>query len=186
MVTLPKIQVLMGGGNIPGLADISDIPIRPVSGGYGSAQGGFYQLPPSKYWESTSPSQNQRGSQCLVKLIAATSKAWKEKYPQDTIYVGDLNAPGHLSHSQGVDVDISTKRAANMNLSSYSRERTIEYGKLWFSTKLIEYIFFNDDSARPPIQNFAKQKGYPGIIMEEAGHEDHFHVRLKRGGDCGS
>lgn len=167
-----------GVGGIPGLPDISDIPIKPAG------PDGYTELPPSKYYEFASP--NKTGQENLVKLIAATSKAWKMKYPKDTIYVGDLNAAGHLSHSCGQDVDIWTTTAADMNLSTYSQDRSVEYGELWFSTKQIVYVFFSDAKVRSQVNAYAQKNNDPGVMQEWPGHEDHFHVRVKdKAGKCG-
>jgi hypothetical protein len=179
-----------GGGSsgaVPGLADISDIEIKAAPCTSGSAAGGCYVLPSkTKYWEAYSSSLT--GTKCLVQLIAATSKAWKEKYPEDVVHIGDLNAPGHASHQLGVDVDISTDRAANMTTAGYSQDRSVEYGKLWFSTKQIEYIFFNDAKVRGEVNGYAQSKGYPGVMQYWAGHEDHYHVRVTPDshGECGN
>ena len=164
-------------GGVPGLPDISDIPIKPAG------PDGYTELPPSKYYELVGGSHT--GQENLVKLIAATSKAWKQQYPKDTVYVSDLNAPGHASHACGQDVDIWTTSAGNMNLSTYSRERSVEYGDLWFSTKQIVYIFFNDDPVRAEVNAYAKKNNDPGVMQFWPNHEDHFHVRVKdKAGKC--
>lgn len=174
-------------GSIPGLPDISDIEIKEVPCGSGSAPGGCYQLPAStEYWQAYVPASQLTGSKCLVQLTAATSKAWKQKYPDDTVHIGDMNAPGHASHSTGEDVDISTNTAANMTVGGYSSGRSVEYGKLWFSTKNIEYIFFNDAGVRDSVNAYAQAEGLSGIMMEWPNHENHFHVRVtpKANGEC--
>ena len=175
-----------GGGVVPGLADISDVDIKQGACGFGSAPGGCYTLPDMpKYWTSYGGTGNHTGTKCLAQLIAATSKAWKEKHPDDTIFIGDMNADGHLSHQVGVDVDLHTSKAANMHLPGYSAQLSIEYGKLWMSSGAIVYIFFNDASVRGPVNNYAKENGFPGVMDPEDGHEDHFHVRIKtNGGEC--
>lgn len=176
-----------GGGSsgaVPGLADISDINIQKAPCDYGSAPGGCYKLPSkTKYWEAYS--SYLTGSKCLVELVAATSKAWKLSHPGDTVRIGDLNAPGHASHSTGEDVDIHTDKAANMELSGYSADLSVDYGKLWFSTREIEYIFFNDDTVRPRVNGYAKSNGFPGVMQSWPHHKDHFHVRVTPGGDGG-
>ncbi len=174
-------------GPIAGLPDISDIEIKEVPCGSGSAPGGCYQLPPtSEYWSAYASASNLTGSKCLVQLVAATSKAWKQQHPGDTVFIGDLNAPGHDSHSTGEDVDIYTSTAGNMDLGSYTRSGGVEYGKLWFSTKNIEYIFFNDTSVHAPVNGYAGQEGLSGVMMSWPNHEDHFHVRVtpKANGEC--
>lgn len=164
-------------GDASTIADISDMKFEKAACTSGSAAGGCYQLPDSKYYSPYG--SNHTGTKCLVQMIAATSKAWKEKYPNDVVRVGDMNAPGHLSHKTGVDVDIYTDQAANMTIPSYSKERSIEYGRLWFSTGNIDYIFFNDASVRSGVQDYAKANKLPGVIQAWPNHEDHFHVRLK-------
>ncbi len=172
--------------NVGGLADISDINIEKASCTSGSAAGGCYKLPESKYW-SLYGGSDHIGTKCLVEFVAATSKAWKQNHPSDTIFIGDLNDAGHLSHQQGVDVDIYTTTAANMTLPTYSKPASVSYAKLWFSTNNIEYIFFNDASVREDGNKYANQEHLPGVMNEWPNHEDHFHVRIqapKSDGSC--
>ncbi len=170
-----------GSGSIPGLPDISDVPIKKVPCGFGNAPGGCYQLPKSKYWTEWGGGrfpQDWTGSKCMVQLIAATSKAWKEKYPKDEVFVGDINAPGHASHKVGEDVDINTTTAADNTIPGYSVEKTIEYGKLWMSTGSDNMIITVNDKVISGINGYAKEQKVTGYAWIRADHNNHFHVRI--------
>lgn len=168
---------------IPRLFSINDIAIRRSSAGYGSARGGFYQLPhDTRYWNSVSSAREQRGSRCLVGSVAAVAKTWKLLHPEDRVHVKDLNAPGHLSHRLGVDVDIYTDRAGNMTRGTYTKERSIEFGKLWLATRNIDVIFFNDGYVRAKVNGFANKRHLRGRMQHWPLHHDHFHVRLRSSG----
>lgn len=180
-------------GSIVGLENISDVDIKKTNCTFGSAPGGCYQLPESKFWTfwggKRYPSQWQ-GSKCMVQLIAATSKSWIKKYPKDKVKAGDINATGHASHLLGEDVDINTPSAADEGQPGYSTEKTIEYGKLWLSTGNVEFIGMNDQRAINALVQYAKDKGLDKAYPQRwSGHADHFHVRIhnpKSNGECSS
>src|SRR5690606_4027019 len=83
---------------------------------------GYYRLPEPPNGEfifsGATPEIERCGNKALIDVIYTVGKAWKQKYPESVVVVGDLNATaGHQSHKNGVDVDISTidRSAADVN-----------------------------------------------------------------------
>ena len=151
----------------------------------GSPNGlGYYQMPDPQNGEyefnGIACPAHRWGQKELIGVIYTVALQWKQKYPGSILNIGDLNAIGHKSHTIGRDVDIFTSddSATDINKSSYQKERAIELGKMFFDTKLIVFIFFNDADVREAVNSYARQNNLPGEMQSSEGHDNHFHVRL--------
>lgn len=172
-------------------------PIGPLSFGYyrmPNAPNGeydFYNPNISPYNTQPTPAKNGVGpdEKCgrleLTNLIYKTAQQWQAQYGKDgsRINVGDLNAAGHISHSNGVDVDIRTSNlsaanAPNARKYTYLRERSI-----WLAQRLIDngakLILYNDSAIFAQVNAYGRSKGLNYDVMQYyALHEEHFHVRI--------
>jgi hypothetical protein len=168
-----------------------------------------WQVPPEKHarglyhvWWRTPP-EELWGSPDLVRLILSAIAMFRTEYPDDEIYVGDLDAPGshHFSHRNGVDVDIyllrwmewiqvkdaryednmawrteASKKLARAKVTHLARSLAIcSSGRL--------QIFYNDPEVITPFNEWFKSSGYssplgPAMTAHNDTHHDHFHVRI--------
>jgi len=174
-----------GGGSLP-MCSI-EIPSKPRSDGYyivpePSQVGNAYDLNAN----GGSPRDQQWGKPELVKVIVAVAQKWHEAHPNVRMAIGDLDAPGHASHTLGEDVDIYSNDGifvsypGHSNNPNYKREYAIELGKLFLDTKIIDKIGYAQDSYVNGVLNkYAKEVGYSDDPMADwSGHDDHFHVRI--------
>lgn len=129
---------------------------------------------------------NQRcGRPELLNLTYAISKQWQAAYGKDgsRINVGDLNAAGHISHSNGVDVDIRTSNLSAANLLNaqkypYLRERSIDLAK-WLIDGGAKLILYNDSAIYGAVNAYGRSKGLNYDVMQYyASHNEHMHVRI--------
>lgn len=121
----------------------------------------------------------------LVNMAYKVSQEWQKKYGKDgsRINVGDLNAAGHISHSNGIDVDIRTSNlsaanAPNAREHTYLRDRSI-----WLAQQLIDngarLILYNDSAIFASVNDYGRRKGLNYDVMQPyALHDEHFHVRI--------
>ena len=115
---------------------------------------------------------------------------------------GGSMAP-HLSHQNGLDADISYYRVGATDECPYDPvapdELDVELQwylfRAWIDQGAVEYIFM-DHELQAPLYAYAQARGatdaqlaewfqYPGrgrtgIIRDEPGHDDHFHVRFRQ------
>lgn len=131
-------------------------------------------------------SYNQRcGRLELVNMIYAVSRNWQSAYGKDgsRINVGDLNAAGHISHSNGVDVDIRTSNlsaanAPNAQRYTYLRDRSITLSK-WLIDNGARLILYNDSAIYSQVNAYGRSKGLNYNVMQYyADHNEHMHVRI--------
>lgn len=141
---------------------------------------GYYQMPEPTADEyvfspGTCPAQRW-GQKDLINVIYATAKAWKARFPDSRLRVGDLNASGHNSHRWGVAVDISITNQSAANTSG-DRNRSIELGKMFINTNLIKNIWYCDSAVNSAVMGHARANNLSLQQMAcVAGHYDHFHV----------
>lgn len=162
------------------------VPTAPGSGSAGPAPGedlggGYYRMPPAPNNEyifaSNTPDEHRCGSKKLVDILYDIGIKWHQRYPNSRLNIGDLNATGHKSHKNGIDVDIGTEDRSAAHMSG-NAEKSKEMGRLFADTGVIKYIFYNDSSVQNDFNNYVQQKGLPGRMQHEPGHADHFHVRI--------
>jgi murein endopeptidase len=129
-------------------------------------------------------SAQRYGRKKLVCGIYTVSKAYEAKYgSKSKVKIGDLNASGHSSHRWGIAVDISAwgrTAAADRTHRNYSKDATIEFGKMWVDTGLVKNIWWCDggDGSASAIDRYARSKNKPITIRCISGHDNHFHVDI--------
>ncbi len=129
---------------------------------------------------------NQRcGRVELLNMIYEVAKKWQDKYGKDgsRINVGDLNAAGHISHSNGIDVDIRTSNLSAANLPNaqrytYLRDRSIQLAK-WLIDDGAKLILYNDGAIYGEVNAYGRSKGLNYNVMQYYDlHNEHMHVRI--------
>ena len=129
---------------------------------------------------------NQRcGRLELVNMVYDVAKKWQDTYGKDgsRINVGDLNAAGHISHSNGVDVDLRTSNLSAANLLNaqrypYLRDRSIQLAK-WLIDDGAKLILYNDTAIYSAVNAYGRSKGLTYNVMQYyASHDEHMHVRI--------
>lgn len=131
-------------------------------------------------------SANQRcGSLELTKMIYTISQQWQAKYGKDGshINVGDLNAAGHISHSQGVDVDLRTSNLSAANLLNAQKYPYLRDRSIWLAERLIDngakLILYNDSAIYAEVNAYGRSKGLNYNVMQYYDlHNEHMHVRI--------
>jgi len=128
-------------------------------------------------------SDHQMGTPQTIANILALGELWANKYETGYVGIGDINAPDHLSHKTGVDVDIQLMKKDGSpgtritDTINYSRDYTRELIEAIIATGDVELIRFNDQIL---IDEFA---GRVTIIKDKVGvttHNNHLHVRYKQ------
>lgn len=187
-----------GGGGGPVVIDDPGFLAR-----LGPPFNGYYQLPPPVGDEY----DRRDGDECswanveLLKLVNQTAIRWKAKYPDSRVQTWNFNASGgHASHQNGIDVDIAitNESAANMCSAFYDQPgtcggglsegacRSIELGKMFLESNIVQMIFYDDQDVDNAIMAYARDAGKTNFIIAEpwgtqacgAGHHNHFHVRI--------
>lgn len=137
---------------------------------------------------------NQRcGNITLLKMVYKVSQQWQTTYGKDgsRINVGDLNAAGHISHNQGVDVDIRTSNLSAANVPNakkytYLRDRSIQLAK-WLIDGGARRILYNDTAIYGAVNTYGRSKGLNYDVMQYyASHDEHMHVRIGSASTAGN
>jgi len=172
-------------GATGGSSGIDGVDCPANLGGPDPARNNYFQLPknPDAY-SSYSPPNEQYGAKELVCVIYTVGKALKAKYPGASLHIGDMNAAGHRSHFWGIAMDLVALNngsifAADNTKSSYNKQATVDLGKLFVDTGLIQNIWWcGNDGSIEEIRAYAVSKGTPINIKCITGHNDHFHVDI--------
>lgn len=127
------------------------------------------------------------GSGLLVKMIEEAGKLFDKAHPNTHFEVNDLSAKNggrvrpHVSHQNGLDVDIRYPKTANGGLD---HEKAWTIIKSFVSLGYVDVIFLNpvrmNDLCR--YLKRSNEKDYQntfGKLYKENGHKTHLHVRLK-------
>lgn len=197
-----KLEIITVGDVLPGFE-----PEPPVPGRLGTGR----KLPESEAYEIKRP-HNAWGTKRTIKLIGQAVTAYQRKTKGGPkLRIGDISREqggkleGHLSHQEGVDVDVGLvlrgKAASRMHFSGASAE-TIDVERTWLlvesflETGEVRYIFL-DHAVQKLLYEYAKDHGvaqakldeyfqYPrgsgrnhGIIRHWRGHKNHIHVRFR-------
>lgn len=152
----------------------------------GSYQGWFLEMPLSGPGYYFYLSDGRSGVAGLVYGLMDATSEWQRVarsqggYPR--IGIGHLSKPEggsfppHSSHRCGVDADIrpiansTYEGSLNIYSGAYSRDRTYGFMVFYLAPYMpLDVIFFND----PALVGL-------GVIQSWPGHDDHFHVRIKR------
>lgn len=189
--------------------DASDQRSMPVGSYAKGCGAGHVQLPESgPTWQAMRLSRNRNwGQPIMIEYLqdlsrAAVSVGWKG------LYIGDISQPrggpmtsGHASHQIGLDADVWMRPPSSLNLSRAEREKIgsipvrsadqRSVTKNWSashrallkaaaSDKRVDRIFVAA-AVKLEICKTAKSsdKAWLQKIRPVAGHDTHFHVRLK-------
>jgi LysM repeat protein len=182
-------------------------PEAPVSGRLSSGR----KLPESEAYEIKRP-HNAWGTKRTIKLISQVV----DRYQRDAkggpkLRIGDISREqggkleGHLSHQDGVDIDVGLVlrgKAANRLHFSGATEDNLDLERTWLliesflATGEVRFIFL-DYKVQAQLYTWAKDHGvaeneldeyfqYPrgssrnhGVIRHWRGHKNHIHVRFK-------
>lgn len=134
-------------------------------------------------------SNSMWGQPELISLLEGVASEWNKKHPEAKMTLNDLSGKaggplgGHASHQVGVDVDVSNHTSPSFLMSNkavYNPSLAIELGKLFFDTKSIIFIFYNDSNVSNAVNDYASSKSLPGKMQFAKGHENHFHVRINK------
>ena len=170
-----SVSALANATGIVPAPDAAPPPVEPPR----KSVNGYVRMPdsPAYTFNGGTPPSERCGSEALVDLTYSVAQTWAQRYPNNKLIIGDLNAPGHASHRNGIDVDIfNGSFAANIN---GNRNASIELGKLFVDSGIINVIYYNDANVRLAVNAYALSKGYSSSIMQYwSGHDDHFHVRI--------
>lgn len=184
-----------GGGNV----QIDDAAFMARAGAPSSS--GYYQMPDPVNGEYVvAHPWNRCGSAALIQLLNRAAIQWNAKYPDSTLEIWDLNADGHASHRNGIDVDVGITNLSAANLCSdfYDQPgncggglsegqcRSVELGKMFLSTNQVQMIFYDDEVVNNAVMAYARESEKTNFVVMEpwgtqacnAGHHDHFHVRV--------
>jgi Putative peptidoglycan binding domain/Penicillin-insensitive murein endopeptidase len=149
-------------------------------------------LPPSPLsagsrlgYVTSKPSNRQFGQPEAIRALQAIAAAWLRVHPngpyldiRDISFQGGGPMNGHISHQQGIDVDIRPIRRDGQqglttfnDASSYSQVLTRELVELIHANLIlkVEFILFNDPALRPRVRPWHN-------------HDDHLHVRFVKPG----
>lgn len=151
----------------------------------------FYNPNISPYNTQPTPAKNgvssdeRCGSLTLVNMVYKISQLWQAQYGKDgsRINVGDLNAAGHISHSQGIDVDIRTSNLSAANRLNAEKYTYLRDRSVWLAERLIDngarLILYNDSAIYARVNAYGRSKGLNYDVMQYyADHNEHFHVRI--------
>lgn len=151
----------------------------------------FYNPNISPYNTQPTPAKNgvsldeRCGSLKLVDMIYKTAQQWQAKYGKEgsRLNVGDLNAAGHLSHGQGVDVDLRTSNLSAANKLNAQKYTYLRDRSIWLAERLIDngvrLILYNDSAIYGAVNAYGRNQGLAYNVMQSYdGHDEHFHVRI--------
>lgn len=151
----------------------------------------FYNPNIAPYNTQPTPAKNgvsadeRCGSLSLVNMIYKVAQQWQAQYGKDgsRINVGDLNAAGHISHGQGVDVDIRTSNLSAANKLNAQKYTYLRDRSIWLAERLIDdgarLILYNDSAIYATVNAYGRSKGLNYDVMQYyADHNEHFHVRI--------
>lgn len=172
--------------------DCSGLNLGPSGTHKGGVSGNYtqYQLPNAEYYNKYSSGEYQWGRQELVETIYQVAKRFNTAHPNVKISVGDMDAANgsHVSHRNGVDVDISGCPLMISCGGSYDKNLSLELMKMFLDSNNIDLIIYEDPYVQNAGLEYIKANHLKGTIMNapQAGvavgsHTNHFHVRILPG-----
>lgn len=127
---------------------------------------------------------HQYGQQSSIDATLAVASTWHALHPDRPMAIGHISLrgggdiSGHVTHEDGVDLDIRPERKDGQNIevdifdSQYDRALTTELINLWWEKAPVDLVYFND-----PTVIAAK------LSRQASNHHHHFHVKLRMKGD---
>jgi len=179
------------------LTIVTDCPppsglICPPNLDEGDVVGGYYILPPSDpSGLYTRKARCSRGNRLLICVLYTVAQRWAALRPAySPISITDLNEcnpllPGdsdHMTHDDGTHVDITAGCATDAGCDLAA---SVALAQLFVDTGEVCGIIFNDvdvqDAVNPYFTSAYSYTPWHGTFMRSAaGHDTHFHVRVKR------
>lgn len=129
----------------------------------------------------SSPNSHRYGTKEMIGVFYSVALAYHAKYSDSKLVAGDINAHGHTTHRNGIDMDIYTSdhTAALRSSKGGSDSRSLELAKMLLDTGRIKFILFNDPQVRAEANAYAASKHLPGKMLESnETHDFHFHFRV--------
>ncbi len=146
---------------------------------------GYYKMPVAPKGEYTLYHCSARGygKKELVGVLYTTALRYAEAQKDSELWIGDINAGSpHKTHNGGIAVDVDAccnPRAADYTKGSYSREATIQLGKMFVDTNLIKNIWYCDSAVNSAVISYARANK---LSLEQMkcieGHDNHFHIDI--------
>jgi hypothetical protein len=152
---------------------------------------GYHLLPPSEppglYTRKADGCS--RGIQRLIEVIYTVAVRWAELRPEFTpITVLDLNegpcsTVDHETHDDGTHVDLTISCATEVACANWVP--AVDLARLFVDTGEVCGIIFNDDGVQAVINpyfeaNHDYEPWHQTFMRTVAGHESHFHLRVKK------
>lgn len=152
------------------------LPQNPEAGESGS---GYYTYGTVPKWETGTTADHQWGTPRTMQVITSVAGQLANGKSPSPFGVGNISLAGgrptdHAGHRQGDEIDVrpartdAQERQVTYQDPYYDREATRRLINAFQATGQVDKIFFND----PDI-------GIEGV-QYAPGHDNHFHVRLKR------
>src|SRR5262245_11779622 len=125
----------------------------------------------------------QFGQRPTIEAALRVGAAWNSLHSGQPFSIGQISKAGggpfppHKSHRLGIDIDMRPMRLDHQNAPvtisdpQYDRAFTTELIDLWWTKAPVQQVFFNDPTV------IAKR-----LSQFVAGHDNHFHVRLRMPG----
>lgn len=177
------VEQLEGGGSSDddssGESGDGNLMSHPNLGGPES--NGYFRMPDAPSGEYTwlpgAPPSQRCGTRKLVNFTYTMAVKYHEKYPDAPLIIGDLNASGHLSHRNGVDVDIyGPDGYFTASRPMVSADKAIQLGKWMHDTGEVKEIYYNHREVQDAVNDYANNSHF---MFTQPYHWNHFHVRLK-------
>ena len=193
-----------GNKNLPSIQNLKSI------GSYskGCLAGGRELPETGKSWQVMRLSRNRNwGHKNTLLFIEQLSSFVSSLHGWQGLYIGDISQPrggpfkaGHISHQNGLDVDIWFLPAKNLKLSKIDREvissisvktpNSKKVNFLWTQqhrdilrnaakNPLVDRIFITAVAKIDLCENIKTDRSWLQKLRPWHGHDSHFHVRLK-------
>jgi hypothetical protein len=155
-----------------------------------------------RVWRNTTP-EHRWARPGLVSLVTAAAREYAERWPGETIAIGDLDAPGprHQTHDRGVDVDLYLEHAMiarNEGGGRYPdnyegrpddevrllRARVLDLAKILATCSRGRLrIYYNDREIVGQVREWFDGRGLvsdvgPPMTMHNPLHRFHFHMTI--------
>lgn len=144
----------------------------------------------ASYGSYSSP-EYQSGRADVICRIQTVAKIWKQRHPEPylLLMVGDINAPGHMSHTSGVDADIFVDTVTDTPDPNYNQQYAKELFHLFENYKFaiifddMEVINSSINISNPSTHDAYYPYTYSScdpelpIGLKNCNHDNHFHVR---------
>jgi hypothetical protein len=138
---------------------------------------------------SPSPGWRRNGTDGLVRIVLSVVRGFAAEHPRaPRVGVGDLSrprggsfgpewgGPGHVSHQNGLDVDVYFPRLDRRKRPP----RTIAQVDLGLSQDLVDR-FVQAGASKIFVGPSTRLRGPPGIVEVLPHHDNHLHVRIPPG-----